>query len=192
MAPPTLQTLDTRAERLDPARRGLRTTRRAYLHVGAQAANERFGGSCARASTRQAGVRPIQRLDSGPRAPLSQPHSGSRSCARRSQTREAEAADSARGPRGARAARETGRGERAARRRSSSERSIPSLTALMSHSRAESVDASMRASTESAMHRRKQQISSRCRARGRSNVEIVGRRRRWPADRDTTSVASRR
>ena len=47
----------------------------------------------------------------------------------------------------------------------------------------------MRASTESAMHRRKQQISSRCRARSRSNVEIVGRRRRWPANRDITSVA---
>ena len=109
-APSTAQTLDARVERLDPARRGLRPTRRAYLHVGAQALNERLGGSCARAAPRQAGGRPIQRLDSGPPAPLSQPHSGCRSCARRSQTREAEAADSARGPRGVEAARETGGG----------------------------------------------------------------------------------
>ena len=134
LAPPMTHTLEPQAERLVPARRGLRPTRRAYRHVGAQAANERFGGSCARASTRQAGVRPIQRLDSGPRAPLSQPHSGSRSCARRSQTREAEAADSARGARGARAARETGRGGGAARRASSIERPIPSMTAPPSHS----------------------------------------------------------
>ena len=47
----------------------------------------------------------------------------------------------------------------------------------------------MCASTESAMHRCKQQISSRHRVRSRSNVEIVGRPRRWPADRDITSVA---
>ena len=133
-APSMAQTLVARAERLDPAQRDLRPTRRAYLHVGAQASNERLGGSCARAAPRQAGVRPIQRLDSGPPAPLSQPHSGSRSCARRSQRREAEAADSARGPRGDQTARETGRGERAARRRSSSERSIPSMTAPPSHS----------------------------------------------------------
>ena len=124
MASPMTQTLEPRAERLVPARRGLRPTRRAYRHVGAQAAHERFGGSCARASTRQAGVRPIQRLDSGPRAPLSQPHSGSRSCARRSQTREAEAADSARGPRGDRAALETCRGAEAARRAPSSGRPV--------------------------------------------------------------------
>ena len=39
------------------------------------------------------------------------------------------------------------------------------------------------------MRRRKQQISSRCRVRSRSNVEIVGRPRRWPADRDITSVS---
>jgi len=110
LAPSTVQTLGTRAELLGPARRGLRPTRRAYLHVGAQALNERLGGSCARAAPRQAGGRPIQRLDSGPPAPLSQPHSGCRSCARRSQTREAEAADSARGPRGVEAARETGGG----------------------------------------------------------------------------------
>ena len=37
-----------------------------------------------------------------------------------------------------------------------------------------------------------QQISSRRRAQGRSNVEIVGRRRRWPANRDATSVEYRR
>ena len=109
-APSTAQTLDARVGRLDPARRGLRPTRRAYLYVGAQALNERLGGACARAAPRQAGVRPIQRLDSGPPAPLSQPHGGCRSCARQSQTREAEAADSARGPRGVEAARETGRG----------------------------------------------------------------------------------
>ena len=133
-APALAQALDTRVERLDPARRGLRPTRRAYRHVGAQAAHERFGGSCARASTRQAGVRPIQRLDSGPPAPLSQPHGGSGSCARRSQRREAEAADSARGPRGDQTARETGRGGGAARRRSSSERAILSMTAPPSHS----------------------------------------------------------
>ena len=134
----TAQTLDTRVERLDPARCGLRPTRRAYLHVGAQALNERFGGSCARAAPRQAGVRPIQRLDSAPPAPLSQPHGGCRSCARRSQTREAEAADSARGPRGVEAARETGRGGGAARRASSSERSVVSTTAPPSHARSAS------------------------------------------------------
>ena len=133
-APSMAQVLVTRVERLDPARRGLRPTRRAYLHVGAQGIAERLGGSCARASTRQAGVRPIQRLDSGPRAPLSQPHSGSRSCARRSQTREAEAADSARGARGDRTARETGRGGGDARRCPGAERPIPSLTAPLSHS----------------------------------------------------------
>ena len=157
-----------------------RTTRRAYLRVGVQASLSAIGARCRRVGSPRAGVRPIQRLNSGPPAPLSQPHSVSRSCARRSQTREAEAADSARGPRGDQTARETGRGERAARRRSSSERSIPSMTAPPSHSSAGSVDQSMRVSTESAMHRRKQQISSRCRVRSRSNVEIVGRPRRWP------------
>ena len=39
------------------------------------------------------------------------------------------------------------------------------------------------------MHRCKQQILSRRRVRSRSNVEIVGRPRRWPADRDITSVS---
>ena len=101
-----------------------RTTRRAYLRVGVQASLSAIGARCRRVGSPRAGVRPIQRLNSGPPAPLSQPHSGCRSCARRSQTREAEAADSARGPRGARAALETCRGGGAARRAPSSERPV--------------------------------------------------------------------
>ena len=101
-----------------------RSTRRAYLRVGVQASLSAIGARCTRVGSPRAGVRPIQRLNSGPPAPLSQPHSVSRSCARRSQTREAEAADSARGPRGARAALETCRSARAARRAPSSERPV--------------------------------------------------------------------
>ena len=173
LAPSMAQTLDTRAELLSPARRGLRPTRRACLHVGAQAL-KRFGGSCARAAPRQAGVRPIQRLDSGPPAPLSQPHGGCRSCARRSQSREAEAADSARGPRGVVSARETGRGGGAARRASSSERSVVSLTAPLPLACAYNRSCS---SSSGAMHEtasQMQQISSCRRAQGGSNVDIVG------------------
>ena len=101
-----------------------RPARREYLRVGVQASLSAIGARCRRVGSPRAGVRPIQRLNSGPPAPLSQPHSGCRSCARRSQTREAEAADSARGPRGARAALKTCRGGGAACRAPSSERPV--------------------------------------------------------------------